>query len=124
MAKLTQCTKICTSFFRFRVGVCTAAERGYALEAWRLLDPTMEIIPQEEREHRIICMGKQKKSLFRALHLGPWSEAPLPVDLMCEGQNIGPLVEGASEMPLAIVVDDRVDVWEPRNHDQLVKVWY
>lgn len=24
---------------RFEVYVCTAAERGYALEAWRILDP-------------------------------------------------------------------------------------
>lgn len=24
---------------RFEVYVCTAAERGYALEAWRMLDP-------------------------------------------------------------------------------------
>lgn len=54
--------------------------------------------------------------------MGPWSRALVPQGCLCQGLNIGPLVEGASEMPLAIIVDDRSDVWEPRNHAQLVKV--
>ncbi|GMH39886.1 hypothetical protein BSKO_07790 [Bryopsis sp. KO-2023] len=107
---------------RFKVSVCTAAERGYALEAWRLLDPSRELIPPDQRINRVICLGKQKKSLFRALRLGPWSKTGIPRNCMYEGQNIGPLAERVSEMPVAIVVDDRADVWEPRNHEQLIKV--
>lgn len=30
--------------------MCTAAERGYALEAWRVLDPQGWMIPLDQRE--------------------------------------------------------------------------
>ena len=50
--------------------VCTAAERGYALEAWRLLDNRNDIIPDEVRSARIVCVpGGQKKELRRVLHV-------------------------------------------------------
>lgn len=35
---------------RFDAYVCTAAERGYALEAWRVLDPDGWMIPLDQRE--------------------------------------------------------------------------
>ena len=35
---------------RFEAYVCTAAEREYALEAWRVLDPDGWMIPCEQRE--------------------------------------------------------------------------
>ncbi len=34
---------------RFEVYVCTAAERGYALEAWRILDPKVRRAPSALR---------------------------------------------------------------------------
>ena len=39
---------------KYDIYVCTAAERRYALEVWRLLDPGGLLIPPEKREERII----------------------------------------------------------------------
>ena len=39
---------------KYDIYVCTAAERRYAMEAWRLLDPAGCLIPLEKREERII----------------------------------------------------------------------
>lgn len=53
---------------RFDVFVCTAAERGYALEAWRLLDLRTDIIPQAARGTRIVCVPSgRSKELRRVL---------------------------------------------------------
>ena len=49
--------------------VCTAAERGYALEAWRLLDSGNDIIPDEARSARVVCSGGQKKELRKVLRV-------------------------------------------------------
>ena len=54
---------------RFDVYVCTAAERGYALEAWRLLDSEGDIIPEHFRHVRVICVGSQKKELRRVFRI-------------------------------------------------------
>lgn len=55
---------------RFDVYVCTAAERGYALEAWRLLDHNSDIIPDAVRAARVVCVpGGQKKELRKVLHV-------------------------------------------------------
>jgi hypothetical protein len=35
--------------------VCTAAERGYALEAWRVLDPDGWLIPVDQRKASTAC---------------------------------------------------------------------
>jgi len=52
------------------VYVCTAAERGYALEAWRLLDHDSDIIPDAVRAARVVCVpGGQKKELRKVLHV-------------------------------------------------------
>lgn len=60
---------------RFAVYVCTAAERAYALEAWRLLDSQNNIIAQEHRLLRIVCVPSgRKKELRRVLGM----QAPLP----------------------------------------------
>ena len=50
--------------------VCTAAERGYALEAWRLLDSNNDIIPDNVRSVRVVCVpGGQKKELRRVFRI-------------------------------------------------------
>ena len=55
---------------RFDVYVCTAAERGYALEAWRLLDSNNDIIPDNVRSVRVVCVpGGQKKELRRVFRI-------------------------------------------------------
>ena len=55
---------------RFDVYVCTAAERGYALEAWRLLDSNNDIIPENIRSVRVVCVPSgQKKELRRVFRI-------------------------------------------------------
>lgn len=50
---------ICVCFLdllpvRFEVHVCTAAQRYWALEAWRILDPRSLIFPADQRHLRIM----------------------------------------------------------------------
>jgi hypothetical protein len=53
---------------RFDVYVCTAAERQYALEVWRLLDTAQRIIPVNTRSKRIINVpGGRKKQLLKCV---------------------------------------------------------
>lgn len=41
---------------RFEVYVCTMAERDYALEMWRLLDPHAHLISLKELSNRVVCV--------------------------------------------------------------------
>lgn len=41
---------------RFEVYVCTMAERDYALEMWRLLDPEAHLISSKQLLDRIVCV--------------------------------------------------------------------
>ena len=45
---------------RFEVYVCTMAERDYALEIWRLLDPEGSLISLREISQRLICVRPGK----------------------------------------------------------------
>ena len=54
---------------RFDVYVCTAADRDYALEAWRLLDSNNDVITDNLRSDRIVCSGTQKKELSQVLRV-------------------------------------------------------
>ncbi|XP_024992571.1 RNA polymerase II C-terminal domain phosphatase-like 1 isoform X2 [Cynara cardunculus var. scolymus] len=45
---------------RFEVYVCTMAERDYALEMWRLLDPDSNLISTKELLNRIVCVKSGK----------------------------------------------------------------
>lgn len=48
--------------------MCTAAERQYALEVWRLLDHTGVLIPQALRKTRIVnVVGATKKTVLHTL---------------------------------------------------------
>ncbi|KDP24467.1 hypothetical protein JCGZ_25031 [Jatropha curcas] len=41
---------------RFEVYVCTMAERDYALEMWRLLDPESHLIAPKQLQQRVVCV--------------------------------------------------------------------
>ncbi|GAB4857335.1 RNA polymerase II C-terminal domain phosphatase-like 2 [Ancistrocladus abbreviatus] len=41
---------------RFEVYVCTMAERDYALEMWRLLDPEAHLINPKQLSNRVVCV--------------------------------------------------------------------
>ena len=45
---------------RFEVYVCTMAERDYALEMWRLLDPEAHLIASKQLLDRVLCVKSGK----------------------------------------------------------------
>ena len=79
---------------RFTVYVCTAADREYALEVWRLLDPEAELIPFNSRMTHFKA-GMQKKDINTVL------------SLQADPAHLNAL---RTAMPLAVVLDDRLDV--------------
>ena len=52
---------------RFEVYVCTMAERDYALEMWRLLDPEGNLINPQQLSERITCVKSGKSTCFNYL---------------------------------------------------------
>lgn len=48
----------------FEVYVCTAAERQYAMEVWRLLDTSGSIIPVEQRSTRLVNVSNGRKKML------------------------------------------------------------
>ncbi|OVA00560.1 NLI interacting factor [Macleaya cordata] len=79
---------------RFEVYVCTMAERDYALEMWRLLDPESNLINSSELLDRIVCVkAGSRKSLLNVFH------------------------DGICHPKMALVIDDRLKVWDEK--DQL-----
>eukprot|EP00256_Glycine_max_P066370 XP_025980965.1 RNA polymerase II C-terminal domain phosphatase-like 1 isoform X2 [Glycine max] len=81
---------------RFEVFVCTMAERDYALEMWRLLDPELNLINSKELLDRIVCVKSGlKKSLFNVF------------------QN------GLCHLKMALVIDDRLKVWDEKDQPRV-----
>ncbi|OIW10434.1 hypothetical protein TanjilG_24994 [Lupinus angustifolius] len=81
---------------RFEVYVCTMAERDYALEMWRLLDPDLNLINAKELLDRIVCVKSGlKKSLFNVF------------------QN------GFCHPKMALVIDDRLKVWDEKDQPRV-----
>ncbi|KAL2626732.1 hypothetical protein AAZV13_07G129200 [Glycine max] len=82
---------------RFEVYVCTMAERDYALEIWRLLDPGAHLIGLKQVLNRVICVKSgSRKSLLNVFQ------------------------DGVCHPKMAMVIDDRSKVWvdkdQPRVH--------
>ncbi|XP_022845674.1 RNA polymerase II C-terminal domain phosphatase-like 1 isoform X3 [Olea europaea var. sylvestris] len=81
---------------RFEVFVCTMAERDYALEMWRLLDPESNLIDSKELLDRIVCVKAGcRKSLFNVFQVG----------------NCHP--------KMTLVVDDRLKVWDEKDQPRV-----
>ncbi|XP_024012001.1 RNA polymerase II C-terminal domain phosphatase-like 2 [Eutrema salsugineum] len=81
---------------RFEVYVCTMAERDYALEMWRLLDPEAHLISLKELRDRIVCVKSDaKKSLLNVFNGG-----------ICHPK-------------MAMVIDDRIKVWEDKDQPRV-----
>ncbi|KAJ3706529.1 hypothetical protein LUZ61_010234 [Rhynchospora tenuis] len=77
---------------RFEVYVCTMAERDYALEMWRLLDPDFNLISSSLLLDRIVCVkAGTKKSLQ------------------------GVFQDGTCHPKMALVIDDRLKVWDEKD---------
>ncbi|XP_030969184.1 RNA polymerase II C-terminal domain phosphatase-like 1 [Quercus lobata] len=81
---------------RFEVYVCTMAERDYALEMWRLLDPDLNLINSKELLDRIVCVKSgSRKSLFNVFH------------------------DGLCHPKMALVIDDRLKVWDEKDQPRV-----
>ncbi|KAH7689699.1 Protein-serine/threonine phosphatase protein [Dioscorea alata] len=79
---------------RFEVYVCTMAERDYALEMWRLLDPEANLICSKQLLDRVVCVKSgHRKSLLQVFQ------------------------DGIFHPKMAMVIDDRMKVWDDK--DQL-----
>ncbi|KAG2261061.1 hypothetical protein Bca4012_014160 [Brassica carinata] len=84
---------------RFEVYVCTMAERDYALEMWRLLDPEGNLINANDLRSRIVCVKAGfKKSLFNVF-----------LDATCHPK-------------MALVIDDRLKVWDEKDQPRVYVV--
>ncbi|XP_027339450.1 RNA polymerase II C-terminal domain phosphatase-like 1 isoform X2 [Abrus precatorius] len=81
---------------RFEVFVCTMAERDYALEMWRLLDPDLNLINSKELLDRIVCVKSGlKKSLFNVFQ------------------------DGFCHPRMALIIDDRLKVWDEKDQPRV-----
>eukprot|EP00252_Welwitschia_mirabilis_P026396 TRINITY_DN8669_c0_g4_i1.p1 TRINITY_DN8669_c0_g4~~TRINITY_DN8669_c0_g4_i1.p1 ORF type:complete len:968 (+),score=229.14 TRINITY_DN8669_c0_g4_i1:945-3848(+) len=81
---------------RFEVYICTMSERDYALEMWRLLDSEARLINPGELLDRVLCVKPGlRKSLLNVFH------------------------DGFCHPKLAMVIDDRLKVWEDRDQPRV-----
>ncbi|KAF5180249.1 Rna polymerase ii c-terminal domain phosphatase-like [Thalictrum thalictroides] len=81
---------------RFEVYVCTMAERDYALEMWRLLDPESNLINSKQLLDRIVCVkAGSRKSLLNVFH------------------------DGICHPKMALVIDDRLKVWDEKDQPRV-----
>lgn len=81
---------------RFEVYICTMSERDYALEMWRLLDPEGSLISHSELLDRVVCVKPGlRKSLLNVFRSG-----------ICHPK-------------IAMVIDDRLKVWEDKDQSRV-----
>ncbi|XVF08265.1 hypothetical protein REPUB_Repub06bG0211600 [Reevesia pubescens] len=81
---------------RFEVYVCTMAERDYALEMWRLLDPESHLIGSKQLRDRVVCVKSgSRKSLLNVFR------------------------DGKCHPQMAMVIDDRSKVWEDKDQPRV-----
>ncbi|KAJ4977872.1 hypothetical protein NE237_008652 [Protea cynaroides] len=81
---------------RFEVYVCTMAERDYALEIWRLLDPEAHLISSMQLLERVVCVKSGlRKSLLNVFQ------------------------DGFCHPKMAMVIDDRLKVWEDKDQSRV-----
>ncbi|CAA6655139.1 unnamed protein product [Spirodela intermedia] len=78
---------------RFEVYVCTMAERDYALEMWRLLDPGSHLINSKQLLDRVVCVKSEViAECFPRCKLHP---------------------------RMAMVIDDRMKVWDDKDQPRV-----
>ncbi|XP_031487991.1 RNA polymerase II C-terminal domain phosphatase-like 2 [Nymphaea colorata] len=81
---------------RFEVYVCTMAEKDYALEMWRLLDPEAHLISSKQLLDRVVCVKSgARKSLVNVFQ------------------------DGICHPKMAMVIDDRLKVWDDRDQPRV-----
>ncbi|XP_056170737.1 uncharacterized protein LOC115693551 [Syzygium oleosum] len=96
---------------RFEVYVCTMAERDYALEMWRLLDPEAHLINREQVFNRVVCVksGKLSANVQIKMLVGDGSRKSL----------LNVFRDGNCHPKMAMVIDDHSKVWEDRDQPRV-----
>eukprot|EP00775_Hariotina_reticulata_P002873 gene2873-3164_t len=114
---------------RWEVFICTTAEKEYAMEAWRLLDPDFSIFGREELLlKRMLCVPHpQKKDLLNVLrqeliNLERVSNPFGPATMKLLTDEARGLKAAISTAQLTVVVDDRADVWDQASRKALLQV--
>ncbi|OMO85081.1 Double-stranded RNA-binding protein [Corchorus capsularis] len=84
---------------RFEVYVCTMAERDYALEMWRLLDPESHLIGSKELLQRVVCVKSGKFQEIFAKCVPRWQVPSTngnanAVPVLCVARNVACNVRG------------------------------
>lgn len=75
---------------RFSIYVCTAAERQYALEVWRLLDTQGTLIPIDQRKKRLVNVpAGAKKTMLHSLGVVNVQAAAQHSRLMSDARDMG-----------------------------------
>ncbi|KAJ0028535.1 hypothetical protein Pint_35192 [Pistacia integerrima] len=95
---------------RFEVYVCTMAERDYALEMWRLLDPEAHLISPKQLVDRVVCV-KSGIALFN-----------LEYEIFTDGSKkslLNVFQHGMCHPKMAMVIDDRCKVWEDKDQPRV-----
>eukprot|EP00983_Pelagomonas_calceolata_P102170 1158773-Pelagomonas_calceolata.AAC.27 len=91
----------------FEVYACTAAERQYALEVWRLLDSNAALIPVPLRRQRIVNVGAGRlKTLPNSFGLLPFGEEALGPLAGAAGEEQPPMDGELVIRPRGYVMDD------------------
>ncbi|KAK9193500.1 hypothetical protein WN944_004197 [Citrus x changshan-huyou] len=118
---------------RFEVYVCTMAERDYALEMWRLLDPEGHLIGSKQLLDRVVCVKSGKHSRH-ILALIPWLDLDalslwnmlflevilsFPVILGSRKSLLNVFQRGLCHPKMAMVIDDRCKVWEDKDQPRV-----
>lgn len=97
---------------KFEVYICTAAERNYAMEVWRLLDPGYQMIPFTELGRRVVNVDVQVPPRGDRGESQQAGTANPPVQKKTLSQALQFALGGRPgyPMPFAVIVDDRADV--------------
>ncbi|KAF7144511.1 hypothetical protein RHSIM_Rhsim04G0128900 [Rhododendron simsii] len=92
---------------RFEVYVCTMAERDYALEMWRLLDPEAHLISSKQLLDRVVCVKSGKHYILRVCHAS------------ARKSLLNVFQDGNCHPKMAMVIDDRLKVWEDKDQPRV-----
>ncbi|XVE76532.1 hypothetical protein DITRI_Ditri12bG0181300 [Diplodiscus trichospermus] len=108
---------------RFEVYVCTMAERDYALEMWRLLDPEAHLIGSKQLMDRVVCVKSGKYILFLNIFFCTTVLMPYrSVDESSESSRkslLNVFRDGKCHPQMAMVIDDRSKVWEDKDQPRV-----
>lgn len=116
---------------RFEVYVCTMAERDYALEMWRLLDPEAHLIGPKQLLTRVVCVKSGKHlSFFTITNINQQSfsfiitnnQTFISHSYHCIGARkslLNVFQDRTCHPRMAMVIDDRLKVWDDKDQPRV-----